>query len=596
MKTFKNIRLPRCLTTPLVVILIFISNSFSQTPNVLWEKTFGGSNIDVGYCVQQTNDGGFIISGYTRSYGTMNGRNVWLIKTDAGGNMLWNNTYGGNNDDEGYSVQLTSDGGYIITGYTKSFGFGGTDVYLIKTDSLGNKIWERPYGGTSDDEGYSVLQTSDGGYLIGAATSSSVAGSRDGWILKTDQSGNTQWMKNFGGLSSDGIRSVEKTSDGGYIFTGWTYSGSSGPLGDAWLVKIDSVGNQQWTKAFGGSSVDRGYWVQQTSDGGYVLTGYTDSFGAGLYDMLLIKTDNAGNQQWMKTFGGTGRDYGNSLAQTSDGGYIIAGYTLSYGAGSDDVWLVKSDNNGSIEWSNTYGGAQSDVGYCVKETSDGNYIIVGHTLSSGAGVHDIWLIKTGSSIPVELTDFDAEVYNGNVVLLFTTATELNNKGFQIKKTLLTSEPPDKNNRVWQELSFIKGSGSSAEPNYYSFIDKNVSPGIYLYKLSQLDFDGRYENLAEIEVSVVSPTKFQLHQNYPNPFNPTTTIKYSVPKIINHKSSIINLKIYDILGREIATLVNENKPPGNYEVNFDGSNLSSGVYFYKMTAGSFTTVKKLNLIK
>jgi len=369
-----------------------VTNFYESVGNEEWNTTFGGSNIDVGYYVEQTTDGGYIITGYTRSYGA-NGHNVWLIKTDSSGNEQWNRTFGGSADDEGESVQQTSDGGYIISGWTKSYGGGAKDLWLIKTDYEGNEQWSKLFGGTSDDGGTSVRQTTDGGYITTGYTSSYGAGSVDAWLIKTDASGNQVWNKPLGGASSDGAWCVQQTTDGGYILTGWTYSYGPGYIGNVWLVKTDNLGNIVWNKVYGGDDVDRGYCVSQTTDGGYIITGYTDSFGAGLDDMLLIKTDSSGNEQWTKTFGGTGRDYGNSVHQTLSGGYIIAGYTLSYGAGNEDVWLVKSDSEGNLEWDETFGGSASDVGYSVQQTTDLGYIVTGHTLSYGAGVHDVWLIK-----------------------------------------------------------------------------------------------------------------------------------------------------------------------------------------------------------
>ncbi|MBN1860297.1 MAG: PKD domain-containing protein [Candidatus Thermoplasmatota archaeon] len=388
-------------------------NTIDSSKNDEWMKTHGGSNIDVGYCVQQTTDGGYIISGYTRSYGA-NGHNIWLIKTDSSGNELWNNTFGGSNDDEGESVQQTTDGGYIITGWTKSYGSGGKDLWLIKTDSQGDEEWNKIFGGAYDDGGTTVQQITDGGYVISGYTSSYGTGSVDAWLIKTDELGNQEWNKTLGGYSSDGAWCVQQTTDGGYVLTGWTFSSGPGYVGNAWLVKTDNEGNQQWSHAFGGDDVDRGYHVQQTTDSGFIITGYTSSFGAGLDDVLLIKTDSSGNEQWIKTFGGTGRDYGYCVEQTIDGGYIITGYTLSYGAGGDDVWLIKTNAEGEKRWDRTYGGVNSDVGYHVQQTTDTGYIITGHTLSYGAGLHDVWLIKIQGNESLPLGVDAGGPYNGFV--------------------------------------------------------------------------------------------------------------------------------------------------------------------------------------
>ena len=583
----------------LLLLTFFTINLSAQAPPTMWTKTFGGSNIDIGHSVEQTSDGGFIITGYTRSYGTMSGRNVWLIKTDAFGNEQWNNTFGGNGDDEGYCVKQTTDGGYIIAGLTNSFGAGLKDFYLVKTDSLGSLLWQRTFGGANDDEAYSVLQTNDGGFIAAGVTSSFSNGGRDVFLVKTDPSGNFVWQKNLGGLSSDGAWDIQHTSDGGFIIAGWTFSHGPGFLGNAWLLKTDSLGNEQWNKVFGGTEVDRAYSVQQTTDGGYILTGYTDSFGAGLYDMLLIKTDNTGNQQWMKTFGGTGRDYGHSVQQTMDGGFIAAGYTLSFGAGGDDMYVVKTDANGNEQWSNTYGGSSSDVAYGIRETSDGGFIITGHTLSFGAGVHDVWLIRLETIIPVELTSFTASV-NGNAVQLnWSTASEINNMGFDIERSVISNGV---RNLYWEKIGFIEGKGTTTEIQHYSFTDNltlNHNLNFY-YRLKQMDFDGTFTCSNEIEVDLSLPQNFSLEQNYPNPFNPSTKIKYTIPFVGTSLMKFVQLKVFDVLGNVIATLVDEYKSAGSYEVSFDassaGGGLSSGIYFYKLQAGSFTDTKKMILLR
>ncbi len=573
-------------------ILIHTSLIPAQAPDTIWTKTFGGSNIDIGQCVKETSDGGFIITGYTRSFGTMSGRNLLLLRTDSFGNLIWVNGYGGNNDDEGNSVVQTSDGGFAACGYTKSYGSGGNDVYLIKVDANGNQLWDRMFGGASDEEAYSMVLTGDGGFLIAGATSSFGAGSRDIWLIKTDSAGNQQWTKTIGGLSSDGARSINKTSDGGYIITGWTFSYGPGAVGNVWLVKTDSLGNMQWNKFFGGTDVDRGLSVQQTNDGGYILTGYTASSGAGLDDMLLIKTDASGNAQWQKTFGGTGRDYGNSVIQSTDGGYVITGYTLSYGAGGDDLWIVKTDEQGNMLWNKTLGGAQSDVGNFIIESSDGSFVITGHTLSFGAGLHDVWLIKLASIIPVELVSFSAEVIGNNVELKWTTASETNNSGFELQK----SQKSEVKSQKWNSVAFIKGRGTSTEINSYEFVDHNLEPGNYSYRLKQIDYDGNYTFSNIIDVEIFQPAEFRLEQNYPNPFNPSTKISWQLPI-----GSWQTLKLFDVLGREVATLVDEYRDAGKYEIEFNAAQVSgiesaSGVYFYRLQAGNFSAIKKMILIR
>ncbi len=569
------------------IFFFYSTPLFSQIMDTVWTKTFGGTNIDIGQCVQQTADSGYIITGYTRSYGTASGRNVWLIKTDNNGNMQWNNTFGGNNDEEGFSVKQTLDGGYIITGYTKSFGSGLSDVYLVKTDALGNLEWSKTFGGEQDEEGYAVLQNSDGSYLVAGVTSSSGAGSRDLWMIKTDPAGNLLWQKTHGGLSSDGAMYAEHTSDGGYIVTGWTLSFGPGALGNAWLVKTDSLGNQQWNKYFGGSDADRGNSVQQTSDGGYILTGYTASFGAGLYDMLLIKTDMLGNQEWMKTFGGTGRDYGNSVQQTSDGGYIVLGYTLSFGAGGDDFYLVKTDANGNEVWFKTFGGTASEVGYFVRQTNDGGFILTGHTLSFGAGLHDVWLIKLDNIVPVELLSFTSELIGNDVRLQWSTATETNNQGFQIERRNWQNEKNDN----WNSVGFVNGNGTTTEIQSYSFTDENILAGQYQYRLKQVDYDGSFEYSNTIEITTGTLLQFSLGQNYPNPFNPSTKISWQTPV-----GGWQILKIYDVLGNEIAVLVDEYRDAGRYEAEFNASEVSSGIYFYRLITPRFDQVRKMILSK
>ena len=362
-----------------------------------WEQTYGGNgeNLDNGKSVEQTQDEGYIITGYTNSFGN-GGYDVYLIKTVENGNEQWSQTFGGEGTDIGYSVQQINDGGYIITGYTNSFGNGNTDVYLVKTDENGNEQWTKTFGGVSGEIGQSVQQTTDGEYIITGSTESFGNGNSDIYLIKTDGDGNEQWTKTFGGVDNEFGYSIQQTTDGGYIITGSTRSFGNGD-NDIYLIKTDSQGDSIWTKTFGGVSGEIGQSVQQTTDGGYIITGFTYSFGNGSTDVYLIKTDENGTELWSQTFGGDGGDEGRSIQQTTDGGYIITGdFHLTDSLSNSDIYLIKTDGNGNELWTKTFGGLPSDNGYDVKQTLDGGYIITG---SKGYPfMNNIWfnvvLIKT----------------------------------------------------------------------------------------------------------------------------------------------------------------------------------------------------------
>ena len=356
----------------------------------LFTKNFGGNLWDYGNSVQQTIDGGYIITGEISS--SENGSSdIWLIKTDSEGQEEWNQTFDGNDRDYGKSVKQTVDGGYIIIGSTGSDYY--YDVWLIKTDPKGTEEWNQTFGGDNKDYGNSVQQTIDGGYIITGEISSSGNGSSDVLLIKTDQQGQEEWIQTFGGSDYDIGNSIEQTYDGGYIITGSTRSYGNGSS-DVLLIKTDQQGQEEWIQTFGGGYIDIGNSIKQTSDNGYIITGYTQSYGNGSRDVWLIKTNSQGNEEWNQTFGGSYIDIGNSIQQTINGGYIITG-----SKGTDyysDLWLIKTDYQGNEEWNQTFGGNDYDFGNSVQQTTDDGYIIIGHTKSYGNGGYDIFLIKTDS--------------------------------------------------------------------------------------------------------------------------------------------------------------------------------------------------------
>ncbi len=367
---------------------------YAQTvPDTQWTKMFGGTNSEYSYCVQQTSDGGYVIIGNTNYFGA-GLDDIYFVKTDSAGNESWSATFGGADNDYGYFVKQTSDGGYIIVGGTNSFGAGFEDVYLIKTDASGNVSWTKTFGGSDDDEGRCVQQTSDGGFVIVGFTRSFGIGDYDVYLIKTDANGDTSWTRQIGGNADDFGYSVQQTSDGGYIIVGYTNSYGAG-YDDIYLIKFNLNGDSVWVKTFGGSNNDYGYCVQQTSDGGYIIAGITYSYGAGGADVYLIKTDANGNLTWAKTFGGSYNDGGYAVCEISGGGYIITGYTGSYGAGGMDVYLIRTDANGDTLWTKTVGGTGDEEGFFIQQTSDQGFITVGYT-SSFTVYPEVYLIKLTS--------------------------------------------------------------------------------------------------------------------------------------------------------------------------------------------------------
>jgi len=412
-------------------------------PRIVWEKALGGSNWDEAYSIQQTNDGGYIIAGGTWSNdgdvsGNHGSKDAWIVKLDGNGNIQWQKTLGGSGYDVAVSIQQTSDGGYIVAGFTSSNdgnvsgNHGGEDAWIVKLDGNGNIQWQKALGGSDGDRAHSIQQTSDGGYIVAGYTESNdgdVSGWHEGyddggnplpdyWVVKLDGNGNIQWQKALGGSEGDEALSIQQTSDGGYIVAGETYSNNGNVSGnhggeDAWIVKLDRDGNIQWQKSLGGSNDDWAKSIQQTSDGGYIVAGRTKSNDGdvsenhGGKDAWIVKLDSSGNIEWQKALGGSSYDVALSIQQTSDGGYIVAGYTesndgdVSENHGWYDCWIVKLDKDGNIEWQKSLGGSKEDIALSIQQTSDGGYIVAGYTesndgdVSENHGSKDAWIVKLG---------------------------------------------------------------------------------------------------------------------------------------------------------------------------------------------------------
>ena len=465
---------------------------------------------------------------------------------------MWSTTYDGNENDFGNYVQQTSDGGFIIAGQTGSAN-GQTDsgdIWIIKTDSNGDTLWTKQFDSGGRDEAVSILQTANNNFIIAANKRYFASTNQDIWLIRTDQNGDTIWTKTYGGGSEDKVYSFQQTSDGGFILAGMTYISGTGQ--DVWLIRTDANGDTLWTKVFSGPGSDYLRSIKETSDGGFIATGFHFSVTVGAPDLWLIRTNSVGDTLWTKIYNGPhysySFDYGNDVMQTADEGFAVIGRINGLpNTTNTNIWLLRTDSNGDTLWTKEFGGLGLEEANSFQQTADGDFIIAGYTYDGSSSI-DAWLIKTDSNGETIWT----EVYGDSSNDQFRSVDITSDGGYAISG-----------------YSYSYGSGDS---------------DVWLVRLNS-------ENITAVENEINNPQSFQLFQNYPNPFNPSTTIKFTISDF-----GFTNLKIYDVLGNEVVTLVDEYKPAGTYEVEFNAINLPSGVYFYQLKSGELIQTKKLTLLK
>jgi hypothetical protein len=385
-----EVRLRWAVVTFCILLIVRTPMCGFTQPDTLWTRTYGGSHWDEGYSIAQTADGGYILVGSTKSYG-IGGSDIYLIKVSADGDLVWTKMYGGIRNDYGYSVIQTTDGGFVVTGVTHSYGQGGADIYVVRTDFNGDSLWARTYGGTDDECGWSVIQATDGNYIVAGYTDSYGSGWSDVYLIEIDSNGDSLWAQAYGGASDDEGYSITRTSDGGYVVVGMSWSDLSGY--DVYLIRSDSTGDTLWTKTYGGDGDDVGMSVAEMGDAGCIVTGYTTSYGAGSADVWVIRTDADGDTLWTKTYGGSEYDWSYAVGPAPDGGCIVVGETYSFGAGRWDVYAIRTDADGDTLWTRAYGGPNWDGGRAVvTKAYQWKYVIAGYTYSYGTGGSDVYLI------------------------------------------------------------------------------------------------------------------------------------------------------------------------------------------------------------
>jgi hypothetical protein len=345
---------------------------------VMWSKTYGGSDFENTSSMVQTVDGYYVILA-----------DHFLLKIDTNGNTEWNKTISDNENDLTSMLIQANDGGFAIAGNTYSYGAGLSDFWLVKTDSTGNVQWNQTYGTEYYERALALTQTVDGGYaVVGEAYDVG----ENALFVKTDSTGNLVWNQTYSVGTVNRFTDVIQTIDEGYVLVG-----STNPVGgdrDGWMTKLNSTGGVEWSYTFDLNDNDYFNKIIETSDGNYTIAGSTNSFESSQYDFWLAKLDTAGHMLWNQTYGGQRDDQCSCVIQTSDGGYILAGSTTSYGFGNADAWLVKTDDQGYMQWTKNYGGERNDKAASVFETSDGGYILACSSESFGAGNVDVWVIRT----------------------------------------------------------------------------------------------------------------------------------------------------------------------------------------------------------
>lgn len=580
------------------IILLFFFGNYLLTvqychAQITFQKTFGGNSTDVGNSVKQIIDGGYIITGYTMSFGA-GSWDIYMIRTNSAGDTLWTKTLGSLGQDWSGSIQQTSDSGYIVVGTME-----GT-FYLVKFDSVGDTLWTKSYSAAFADQSfwaYGVQQTFDGGYIMAGASIAGFWGSPKLSLIKLNNSGNVIWSKYYNpGLIDvgDGVlpdEMLQKTTDGGYLFAGawWEY--------DVYLIKTNASGDTLWTKVYGGINNDHPRSILQSSDGGYVIAGITNSFGAGNYDVYLLKTDSAGNLLWTKTYGSIGNDLASSIYQTTDDGFIIAGATNSFGTGNYDVLLIKTDNTGNISWTKTFGGAGDDQSYSIQQTTDGGYIITGKTTSFGAGSYDVYLIKTDSlgNVGCNIASSTATITTNAATVVGSTnitvqsgvdvqyhTTFVNNAFTIVTDISVTNPVVDLGNdtSICDTCSITLDAGTEFI-SYSWYTGENTqtitvdSAGTYIVQVIDSNECSDSDSIIiSLLPTSVNEEKNSLRSVYvlPNPSDGTFTIINQT--LLN--GEFWSITLHDILGR----LIYEKENISNSQFTIDISDQPKGMYFVK----------------
>lgn len=386
-----------------------ITSAIGQGVEIVWDSTYGGSDDDWAFDVIECANGGFLIGAITYSFGSGWG-DIWLIRIDDEGTPQWSRTYGDINGEYGDAIIELDDGSFVIAGYTNSIGAGGYDAWLLCVDENGNHQWNQTFGGPGNDWCFDAIKCSTNGFALVGTTENFGASGRDMWLIRTDSVGNLLWNRTYGGSGTEYGRSLVECDGGGFVLAGHTNSYGSGEK-DAWLVRVNSSGNLIWSHTFGNVGNDEAYSIVKTNSNGYAFLGSTVSIVSGGQQLWLVEIDDDGDLVWQKEYGGDGVDYGYALEKMGEN-YLLGG---SLSASSNDFFLVCTNSSGNQIWSEHWGGSNGDGCEGLVYCSDGSIVLAGHTWSYGAGGGDVWVIGVDDNSPPEWinTPHDVQILSGH---------------------------------------------------------------------------------------------------------------------------------------------------------------------------------------
>lgn len=619
-------------------LLFSFLNTFSQAPVQQWDADFGGNDDEHFAALQQTKDGGYIAGGYSSSgisgdktQDTRGSSDYWIVKTDSNGVKQWDARYGGTSVDQLTCLQQTKDGGYILGGISFS-GAGGdksqanrgnSDYWVVKISGNGIKQWDATFGGTSVDELHSIMQTTDGGYILGGASFSNIGGDKtqntkggkDFWIVKIDANGLKQWDADFGGNEFEELFTIQQSAEGGYIMGGYSLSGINGDKTDPsrgrydyWVVKTDANGAKQWDATYGGSDDDWLTQIRQTKEGGYIVGGWSWSGKSGDKsqptkgdnDYWIIKIDARGVRQWDADFGGSSNDYLTPVEQTADGGYILGGYSSSpvggdktqATQGGTDYWIVKTDAAGKKQWDADFGGSEFDFLYDLKQTSDNGYIMGGYSSSNTSGnktqdskgLNDYWIIKTNAdgstcNIPTNLTT--TNITGNGATLKWDNASGA--IGYLVSYRIAGS---------LAEWTTVRATTNQREIH-------GLFPGT--------PYEWRVRSVCSTQPLAASPwsskqrfttasssnaiAKTMSPQNDMVVISPNPVLQSAVISFDLTKPSFVKTTISDVQGKIVRVITNEMYPAGQHTINFNRESLSAGLYYLQLNNSNEIIMKK-----